>query len=157
MQNILSWFFSHPFTLAFLLVAMITRKDLAIYCFLGSLSSAIMWDAYPYHPISYAVFAGINTLLVIFSAWYNSLYSTTLSKAVMVLCTIGAFINGWQLIEVNTYNNYASLILGTILLLCLTFMDGRKGLLHGLCEDMRLSALRHVHLFSRKSHNGISR
>lgn len=153
----MQWLADHPYTLIFLLIAIFTRKDLAVFCFLASLSSAFLWDANPYNPLTYAAFAGLNALLVLLAGWYNVIHSTKLSKAVMVLCMLGAMVNGWQVIEISVLNYYVSLALGFLLMASLIFMDGRKGLLNGLWQDLRDSISRHVRIFSHKNNNGIFR
>lgn len=152
----IDWLVGHPYTLAFAVIAIITRKDLAIFCLLGSIGSSLMWDAYPYKSISYVAFCAINALLVLFAGFYNQEHSTMLSKAVMILCTLGCIVNGWQLIGVNNYNYSVSVALGVSLMACLLFMDGRKGMIGGLWKDLRFSFLRHVHYFSGKNNNGNS-
>lgn len=150
----IDWLLTHPYTLAFLVIAIITRKDLAIYCLLASASGSIIWDTYQGQPMAYAMLAGVNALVVIFAGWYNVMHATLLSKAVMVLGTLGAIVNGWQLLGINNYNYTVSVILGVSLMASLLFMDGRKGLMNGLWEDMRGCILRHVHLFGPKDHGG---
>jgi len=149
------WLISHPYTTAFVLVALITKKDLAVFCAMASISGAMVWDQYSAHPMVFAILAGINTLVVIMAAWYNAIHRTILSKSVMVLCTLGVCVNGWQLIGINQFNYWVSVSLGVSLMACLLFMDGRKGLLNGLWADMRDSVYRHVHLFGHKNNNGL--
>lgn len=137
------------------LVAIFTRKDLAIYSAAISVAGALVWYENLHNPLTFTIFCGLNTLLVLIAAWYNSIHSTRLSQVVATLGCIAAILNCVQIYDATSVSSYISASLTWALIASLLFMDGRKGLLDGLYSDMRDSLLRHVHLFgSTRDHKG---
>lgn len=143
----------HIFSSILVLVAIVTRKDLAVFSAAFAVSSSMIWHQNLSNAETYTYFCGINTLLVIIAGWYNSVESTSLAKCVAVLGCLAAILNLVQVFDQTPVSGYISTGLVVGLIVSLLTIDGRKGLLSGLYGDMRDSILRHVHLFSRNSNN----
>lgn len=134
-------------------IAIFTRKDLAIYAAAISIAGALVWYENLHNPLTFTIFCGLNTLLALIASWYNSIHSTRLSQVVATLGCIAAILNCVQIYDITQVSSYISSTLTWALMAALILMDGRKGLLNGLYSDMRDSLLRHVHLFSGTRHN----
>jgi len=137
------------FSALFLLVAIATRKDLAIIAAAVSIAGALLWHENLPRNDTFTGFCALNGLLAIIASWYIKISATNLSKVVAILASGASALNLIQLYDITSVSYYMLTGLGWALLLALVFMDGRKGLLNGLYTDMRDSILRHVHLFSR--------
>lgn len=134
-------------------IAVITRKDLAIFAAAISVAGSFVWyENFP-NAMTYTIFCALNCLLVLIAGWYNTIENTLLSKMVVGLGCLASILNMIQIFDVSAVSGLISTGLVVVLMASLLFIDGRKGMLDGLYGDLRDSVLRHVHLFSGNSHN----
>lgn len=141
----------HQFSVMFVLAAMWTRKDLAIMAAGIAVASSLVWQK-GYEPqLTFTIFCALNCLLVMVAASYASACShesiriCPLSKVTMALCLTAAILNFMSVFFFVPLMWYLSNILGILLLSAIFFLDGRKGLLNGLYDDLRGVYLRRVH------------
>lgn len=143
----------YVFSVILCLIALFTRKDLAIYAAIISVIGSLVWYENLPNESTYAAFCVLNLMLVAIAGAYNLVQNTLLSKVVAVLGSLACAINVVQLFGLTSIADQLSTALVVVLMISLLLIDGRKGLLRGLYEDFRASYLRHVHLFSRNNNN----
>lgn len=112
----------------FSLVAIVTRKDLAMYVAIVSVLSymvGIQSDWYREHTL--IVYAALNTSLAVFASYHFAAYRHKLAAVTTILSFLAVINNLIQVVEFTQFSVKVSTGLGWMLLACLVTMNGRRG------------------------------
>lgn len=146
-------------TPALILVAFVTRKDLALMCAGGSLMGEWAWAADMDYYSTILAFAMINFSLVLGATAHYWEYRCNLSvsvgqmSAMMLICNflqaISYNIGGLQYLMMHITG-----LAGWLLVFLLLKQDGRKEWVDDMASDCRSWFYRHTHSDSNHSGNG---
>ena len=126
------------FVIAFGLVAVLSNKDLAWYCFGASLMSMLVHDSGMAYEPKVVSYAAITCTVAIGSSWHYRIAKYTLSLAVCIICCLTLINQAVQIITWTSAGFFISNSLGVMMLISLVFMDGRKDLINDLADDFGL-------------------
>lgn len=118
-------------------VALITRKDLAFWCFGGFLLSYLVpptW-AYESEVMAYGSIA-MGMAFISYVHYRKSRYP--LSLAIMAICALMLCNQVAQMIQFTMLTYWVGVALGVLMLAALMFIPGRKELLHDMADDIRM-------------------
>ena len=143
----------YVFSVVLCVIALLTRKDLAIYAAIISVIGSLVWYENLPNESTYAAFCVLNLGLVIIAGTYNHIQNTLLSKVVALLGSLACVLNAIQIVDVTAVSGYISTGLVVALITSLMVIDGRKGMFIGIYNDFRASYMRRVHYYSRTNND----
>jgi len=124
------------FAAAFGIVALFTRKDLAWYCFGASILSMFVHDSTMTYEAKITSYSLITFIMAIGSAAHYRISGHALPIVISAICCLTLINQFFQVMEWTDGRYLISNMLGVSMLTSLMFMDGRKGLLHDLANDI---------------------
>lgn len=116
----------------FILVAIITQKDLAITAAALSCIGILAIESGHNYPTEMMIIIGLNSTLAVIAASYNGIRKCNLSLVVAILATGQAAINLIQMFSSLAIYGTITALIEFVMLIALVFMDGRKGLVDGV-------------------------
>ena len=126
---------SERFAIAFGVVAAITRKDLAWYCFGASIMSVWVHDSSMTYEAKITSYALITFIMAIGSAAHYRISGHALPIVIGAICCLTLTNQFFQVMEWTDGRYMISNMLGVSMLTSLIFMDGRKELIHDVAND----------------------
>lgn len=124
------------FAVAFGIVAILTRKDLAWYCFGASIMSMWVHESTMTYEAKITSYALITFIMAIGSAAHYRISGHALPIVIGAICCLTLINQFFQVMEWTDGRYMISNMLGVSMLTSLIFMDGRKGLIHDLADDI---------------------
>ena len=151
-NSILNLSGSEFFVIAFGLIALIGKKDLAWYCFAASILSLFVHDSAMVYESKIVAYAFITFIVAMGSAWHYKIAKYPLSLAICFICCLTLINQAAQIISWTTESFFISNSLGIAMLISLIFMDGRKGLINDMADDFGIHSNHGVHSHGGKGH-----
>ena len=136
-----------------LLVAVFTRKDMAI------LTGCVMLMGWYVGELGYSqsytalMFCGLNSFLALTAASYNHIKHCNLSIVTSLLACVATIVNLIQMYDITVISSIITGIAGWGLLFALILMDGDKGLINGFLRDFRICFSRLIYNISHYHHD----
>ena len=139
------------FVIAFGLIALVGKKDLAWYCFGASVLSLFVHDSVMAYESKIIAYAFITFTVAIGSSWHYKIAKYPLSLAICVICCLTLVNQAAQVIVWTSESFFISNSLGVLMLASLIFIDGRKELINDLAGDIGFPSHHGVHSHGGKS------
>lgn len=128
----------------FLLVAILTKKDLAVIAGCLSWMGVLVVSAGHEYTIEMMTILALNSILAIIAATYNKVRKCNLSIIVAILALVQSAINLIQMFSSNYIYGTMTAIIEITMLCALVVMDGRKELIHGVVGSFGSFALHRI-------------
>jgi membrane-associated HD superfamily phosphohydrolase len=126
------------FWIASLLVLLITKKDLALWCSCGFLLSYLVDKSEWSYESTIMAYALISISITAISAAHYKKGKYPLSLAICIICVLMLCNQLGQMIEFTVFSYWFGVSLGMTMLLSLLFIPGRKEWLNDMADDIRM-------------------
>ena len=125
------------FWIASIVVLVVTKKDLALWCSCGFLLSFLVTESDWVYETTILAYSGIAVGMAAISFAHYKKGRYPLSLAICLICVLMLANHLGQIIEFTVFSYWFSVALGLTMLLSLLFIPGRKEWLNDMADDIR--------------------